>query len=119
MQTPIQVTFRDCDHSDAVEADILAKAEKLESFYGRATSCNVTVRAPHHHHHKGRLFHVTIELAMPGIGTVVSHDSGKNHAHEDVYVAVRDSFAAIQRQVKELADKRRSEERQAPKVEIG
>ena len=32
MQTPLQITFRDVDHSDAMETHIREKATKLESF---------------------------------------------------------------------------------------
>ena len=74
MQVPLQVSFRGIAHSDAVEADIRGRAEKLEQFYGRITSNRVIVETPHGHHHTGKLYHVRIDLTVPGGEIVVGRD---------------------------------------------
>ena len=43
MQIPVEVTFRDMPHWDAVEQDILDRAERLERFYDKITSCRVVI----------------------------------------------------------------------------
>jgi ribosome-associated translation inhibitor RaiA/cold shock CspA family protein len=101
MQVPLQVTFRGIAPSDAVEADIRARAEKLEQFYDRITSNRVTVEAPHRHHHKGNLYRVCVDLTVPGGEIVVGRDPEEHHAHEDVYVAIRDAFDAARRQLED------------------
>jgi len=53
MQIPVQVTFRNMDPSEAVEANVRGKAEKLERFFDRVVSCRVVVESPHRRHHKG------------------------------------------------------------------
>ncbi|MEQ8355913.1 MAG: HPF/RaiA family ribosome-associated protein [Kiloniellaceae bacterium] len=97
MQSPLEVSFHNMDHSDAVEARVREKAAKLEQFFDRMTSCRVMVEAANRKHAKGHLFHVHIEVGVPGKQVVVDRHSGKNHAHEDVYVAVRDAFNAARR----------------------
>ncbi len=102
-EVPIQVTFRNMDRSDAVEARIQEKVDKLERYFGRLISCNVVVEASHRQHHKGNLYDVKIHLAVPGKDLVVNRAGPKNHAHEDVYVAVRDAFDAASRQLEDHA----------------
>lgn len=101
MQLPLQITFRHMDSSAAVEARIREEAEKLDQFCDQIMSCRVVVESPHEHHHQGRLYHVSIDLKVPNRELVVSHGHKKDHAHEDVYVAVRDAFNEMQRQLQD------------------
>lgn len=101
MDIPLQVSFRNMDHSDAVEAKVRERAVKLEKFFGHLTSCRVMVEAPDRHHRKGKLFHVRIDLGVPGKELVVSRHPKSKQAHEDVYVAVRDAFDAARRQLED------------------
>jgi len=100
MQTPAKISFRNFEHSDAVEARVLEKIAKLETFYDRIVGCSVVVEAPHRHHTKGKLYHVHIMLTLPGGELSVNRDPHDDHGHEDVYVAIRDAFEAARRQLK-------------------
>ena len=100
MQVPAQITFKDIDHSDAIEARVREKIAKLETYTDRITSCRVVIAAPHRHHNKGKIYDVRIDLTLPGEEIAVAHEGPENHAHEDVYVAIRDSFEAARRQLK-------------------
>jgi len=91
-----------------VEASIHEKAAKLDQFYDQIMSCRVIVEAPHGHHHKGNLCRVRIDLTVPDgelLATCEHHH--KDHSHEDVYVAIRDAFDAMKRQLEDYARKRR------------
>ena len=103
MQIPLQITFHDLPPSDAIEAQIRQKVEKLNRFYDRIISCRVVVEAPHRHHHQGNIYHVRIDLTVPQGELVINRNSSQNHAHEDLYVAIRDAFAAAQRRLKSYA----------------
>jgi len=109
MQLPLKINFRNMSPSPAIEAVIREKAAKLERFHDRIMSCTVTVIAPHRHHHKGKLFQVHIDLTVPNGEIVVSRDNHEDHAHEDVYVAIRDAFDAARRQLEDFARKQRGE----------
>ena len=117
MQRPIQITFKDIAHSEAVETHIREKAAKLETFYPGIIGCHVTVELPHKHQHQGKLHNVRIDIKVPGSEIVVNRDK-----HEDIYVALRDAFDAAKRQVEEFGrkqrgDVKRHEERRQPAEE--
>ena len=101
MEQPLQVTFRNMDPSSAVEDAVRERVAKLEELSDRIQYCRVVVEAPHRRHHQGTLYHVRVELRMPGDELVVRRDSDADHAHEDVYVAVRDAFDAARRRLQD------------------
>lgn len=109
MQLPLQITFRDMESSEALEADIRERVEKLDQFYDRIMGCSVVVEMHHKHHHQGKLFHVRIDLTVPGKELVVSREQDQDHAHEDVYVAMRDAFSAMRRQLENFARQQRQD----------
>ena len=109
MPIPLQVTFRKMLPSPFVRERIRERAEKLEQFHNRVTGCRVVVEAPHRRHHKGKLFAIAVEVKVPG-GTLTSHrNPGQCHEHEDVYVALRDAFDSIERQLEDFARRKRGE----------
>ena len=109
MAIPLQVTFRKMLPSPFVRERIRERADKLWQFYDRVTGCRVVVEAPHRHHHKGKLFAIAVEVTVPG-ATLASHrHPGQRHEHEDIYVALRDSFDSIERQVEDFIRRKRGE----------
>jgi len=107
MQIPLQITFRDMDPSPAIDERIRQQAMKLEQFHERISGCRVVVEASHRRHRKGKIYHVRIDLTVPGAELVISRDRELDHAHEDVYVAIRDAFDAARRQLADTAPERR------------
>ncbi len=99
MQLPMQIVFRNMARSEALEARIHKEAEKIERFFDRITSCRVVVEAAHKHHQQGNLYHVRIDVTVPNGELVASRQPHDNQAHEDAYVAVRDAFNAMRRQL--------------------
>ena len=109
MKLPLQVVFRNMEPSATVEAKIRERAEQLERIYNHIMSCRVLVEAHHKHHHSGNLYHARIDLKVPDAEIVASRDPGEHHAHEDVYVAVRDAFDAVRRQLEDYARRQRGQ----------
>lgn len=108
MQTPLQITFEGMPPSDFARARVEREAERLERFFGRMTSCRVVVEAPDRHKNKGGLFGVRIHITLPGEREIaVARHPAQHHAHEDVYVAIRDAFAAARRQLQDEARRMR------------
>ena len=99
------ISFKGMEPSPAVEADIRQRVEHLEKFHDRIVACRVVVNAPHKHGHKGKLYHVHIDLSVPGGSIFVNREAGFDHAHEDIYVALRDAFDAAQRQLEDYVRK--------------
>jgi ribosomal subunit interface protein len=112
LQTPLQITWRGISRSEALEADIEARAEKLEEFFDQIISCHVTVEKSHGRHRKGNLYSIHLDLKVPDKEIVVTREPAENHAHEDMYVAIRDAFHAARRQLQDYARIRRGEVKQ-------
>ena len=100
-----EIVFRHVDHSPAIEEAIASRIERLERYYRNIHGCTVVVDAPHRHQHKGHAYTVSIDLVVPGSELVVSGNGAqRNPAHQDVYVAIRDAFNAMERQLKAFAE---------------
>lgn len=102
MLVPLQITFRNFPSSPAVEEAVRERMDKLERLFPRIASCRVVIESPHNHRRRGNHFHVRIDLSVPGKELVARRDP-PNDAHDDVYVAVRDAFEAMRRQVEAYA----------------
>jgi ribosomal subunit interface protein len=114
MSIPLQISFRNMDPSPAVEARIRKKAAKLERFHDRIIGCTVVVEAPHRHQHKGKLYSVRVDISVPGKEVVVDRAKPGDHAHEDVYIAIRDAFSAATRKLEDQARKMRGDVKTHP-----
>jgi ribosomal subunit interface protein len=107
MQIPMQVSFRSMERSAAIEAKVRERAQKLDHYYDRIMACRVVIEAPHRRHHQGKLYHVRIDVTVPGGELLATREPAQHHAYEDVYVAIRDAFDAVQRQLEEYARQQR------------
>ena len=115
MQIPVDITFKELERSDALETRIREWVDKLERIYDRIVRCEVMIETPHRHHRQGRQFHVRVRLTVPGGEIVASHDPGPDETHEDAYVAIRDAFTAVRRQLEDHVRKTlKRGERRAP-----
>jgi len=115
MQMPLQIAFRNLDRSEAIEAKVRERAEKLDEYYDHIMSCRVTVEALHKHHLHGNHYHVRVDVTVPGGERVATREPDEHHAYTDVYVAIRDAFDAIRRQ---LEDYGRRQRRQVKEHEV-
>jgi ribosomal subunit interface protein len=106
---PLQVTFRNLPPSEALEAAIRERADRLSRFYPRIMSCRVAVEATSVRHTKGNVYRVRIDVTVPGAELVFGRDPSAPHAHEDAYVAIREAFDGIRRQLQDHARRQRGE----------
>lgn len=113
--------------SESVDARVREEVSKLETFYQGIISCRVVVELPHKHHKRGDLYHVRIDLTVPGAELVVKREpslqaglrqvdsekqskSAEAHsAHKDVYVVIRDAFKEARRQLQDFARRERGQ----------
>ena len=109
MKLPLQINFRNMEGSEAMKANIEERAGKLDQFCDQIMGCRVMVEAQHRHHQAGNLYHVRIDITVPGKELVVSREPHEHHSHTDAYVAIRDAFNAARRQLENYARQRRQE----------
>ncbi len=86
---------------DAIHALVSREIERLEGWSTDIVGARAVVELPHRTHRKGNLYHVAIELSIPGRDVIVWRDPEKHHAHEEPGVAIRDAFRAARRQLEE------------------
>ena len=104
MRVPLQIAVLNLPHSAALEARVRKMADKLEKFHPRIVSCRVSIEELRRHRSRGRLFHVRVDLRIPGREIV------SNHRHDkDPYLALRDAFVALRRQLEDVARVSRGE----------
>ena len=119
MEQPLKLSFHGVEPTAAIEDRIRDRFARLERLHDGIVACHVTVEAPHRHHHKGTSFNVRIDLTVPhGEIVVGGRDSAHDHAHEDLYVAIRDSFDVARRLLQEHVRKQRGDVKShaAPRV---
>ena len=104
MKIPLQITSRNLDLTEAIESEIRQKAEKLDKFYKRIMRCRIVVESPQRQHHQGKLYNLHIYMTLPGAELIV-----KRAPHEDLYVAIRDSFDAVRRKLEDFARQQRGD----------
>jgi ribosomal subunit interface protein len=105
MINPIQIAFRGMSTSKALTAKIRRRADKLDRYHDGIVSCRVVIEQLHQRHQQGNLFHVRIEVGVPGAELVVGREHHDNHRGEDPWVAVNDAFDKMDRQLEDYGRK--------------
>src|SRR3989304_1803670 len=99
MKMPLQIAFRNFERSESVEAKIRERAEKLDKYCDHIMGCRVVVEEQHKHHQRGNHFHVRVDVTVPDGELIANREPDEHHAYTDVYVAIRDAFDAVRRQL--------------------
>jgi ribosome-associated translation inhibitor RaiA len=107
MLLPIQITWRGMEPSAALEGRVRALAQQLEKFSSKMIHCHVIIELPHKRGHQGHIYEVHIQVTVPGTELIAQYEHRELQSHEDPYVAVRDAFRAVRRQLQDYARKRR------------
>ena len=114
MRVPLQITVLNVPRSAALEARVRKMADKLEKFHARIVSCRVSIEELRRHRSSARLFHVRVDLRIPGKEIV------SNHRHDkDPYLALRDAFVSLRRQLEDVARVARGEVKRRGRAERG
>ncbi len=118
MTNEFQVVFHNIDQSDAIIDTVNKRIVKLERFCDQIITGRVVLDSPHNNHHKGKVYSVGLEIHTPNKEVRVNQEQHDNHAHEDLYVAIRDAFNAAERQLKSVAKKHRAPVPELPDTEM-
>lgn len=107
MNIPLEISYRRMEPSRFVEKKLYRRMAQLERLCDEIKRAHAVLSSPHKHKHQGNHYEVHIELHVPGTVLVVTRNTGTSDAHEDFYVAMRDAFDAIERQLTQWKEKRR------------
>ena len=109
MTNDFQIVFHNIDQSTSISDAVNKRISKLQRFCDRILACRVVLDSPHKYHHKGKVYSVGLEIHTPSKEVRVNQEQHDNHAHENLYVAIRDAFNAAERQLKAIDKKHRVE----------
>ena len=103
-----QVTLRNLRRSTALQGQILKLREHLERYHPHIVSCRVAIEDAGQGG-DGRQYGVQVTVHIPGreINVSRSHD-------RDIYVALKDAFDIVRRQLLEASGKRVGRPRRKP-----
>lgn len=125
MQLPPSITFRGVERSEDLEADILSRVRRLETFFRPIMACRVLVEFSERRHGSGNRYHVRIDLTVPEQEIVVKHEASRraearalglsklprpaepDPEHKHVRVAIREAFDVARRRLQDYARRRR------------
>ena len=93
---PVEIALRGIPASDALKRYIESEARKLDRAYDWIRSSQVVVEALGREQGRARTFAVRLIITLPGTEVVVNREHG-----EDVYMALRDAFAAARLQLED------------------
>jgi hypothetical protein len=120
MTRPVQVTVRNMGVSLALEQNVRARADWLDTFCPGIIGCRVVLDMPHRHRQHGRPVHVWIEVSLPGEDVIVNHEPADhaiprqkseevNDRHQDASAAIHDAFDVARRQLEDVARRQRGD----------
>jgi ribosomal subunit interface protein len=96
MKQPLEMRFLGMEPSPAIESVAQRKAGKLDQFRPDIMTCRVTVELKDKHHHQGKCFAVRVDVTVSG------HELSVGRVHDDdVYVALREAFDDMKRQLQD------------------
>lgn len=107
MLTPLEISFHGIERSEAVETRIHEKFKRLETQFDRITHARVAIEVPRRRTERPKLFHVRIEIGIPGHKPILAHyePPSEESGRSDIRVALREAFAVAQRQLSELTSR--------------
>jgi cold shock CspA family protein/ribosome-associated translation inhibitor RaiA len=127
MILPIQITFRKMAPSARAEGWIRQEGAKLDEFYNRIMACRVVVELPSRHRKFGSLYHIRIDLTVPGGELVVKREPSLhrsiqqkgerkiakhlevNAPHRELRQAIDDAFKEMGRRLQDYARRQRGD----------
>lgn len=104
---PVQIVYRGMEKDPTIDRLVRRKASWLGRYFPRLMGCRIMVEAPHRHSRTGFLYHVRLDLTIPGGEIVVRRDPPEHAAHEELSVAITDAFNAARRRLMDEARRRR------------
>ncbi|MGZ6290208.1 MAG: HPF/RaiA family ribosome-associated protein [Bdellovibrionota bacterium] len=105
----LQIISRDFRLTPALRTYIRKYADKLETFNERILRCEVTISAPHRNKRKGKIYHVSIRVQVPGPDVVVNREAEEDPSHQDLRLAIHDAFRVLDRRLEDQVRKLRGD----------
>jgi ribosomal subunit interface protein len=106
MKVPVEISYREIDKTEAIDALIHEKLAKLEKFCDHISSCHIAIEKIHDHPKSGSPYRVRLDITVPPgheIAAVSNPDEGNQY--KPLEAVIRDAFEAARRQLVKLNEK--------------
>lgn len=106
----LNVTYRDVEKTDALDALVHEKAEKLDEVCDHIMGCHIAIEQDHKNPSSGSPYRVRIDLTVPpGHELAVDKSPNEGVQYQPLESVIRDAFDAARRQLAELVERQRNE----------
>ena len=109
MTMPIEISFHGIPVSPALRDSVTRRIRKMQRLAPDITGFRVVVELEERRHSQGNGYRVHARLLLPGGDIDAGGSPAAGTAHEDPYVAVRDTFDALKRRLEERLRRRRGD----------
>ncbi len=116
---PLKVDYKNFEEHLELNPIIEEQVERLEKYFDRITSCHVVVSKPHNRHQNGHVYHVHIDLHIPGSVIAVTREPERDERHDDIGIAIRDAFKTCKRKLQDYTDRLRHDVKSHERAKIG
>ncbi|MGF1497016.1 MAG: HPF/RaiA family ribosome-associated protein [Elainellaceae cyanobacterium] len=119
MQVPLQVSYRGVEKTDALDALIQEKVDKLEDACSQLNSCRVSIEKAHVHPDSGSPYRVRIDMTVPPSHELAAVKSpGEATQYVPLEAVIREAFDAARRQLVEINRREQEEVKRHPDQEM-
>lgn len=103
MKVPPEITYRDVEKSEAIDALVQEKIAKLERVCDYVSSCHIAIEKINDRPRSGSPYRVRIDLTVPpGHELVADSNPSGDTQYVELDTVIRNAFSMAERQLKEL-----------------
>jgi len=120
MRIPVDITYRNIQKTDALEALIQDKLNKLDEVCDHIMGCHIAIEQVHTHPNSGSPYRVRIDMTVPPqheLAVVKSPNEGVQY--DSLEGVIRDAFDAARKQLKKLNDQQNQKVKYHPEQAVG
>ncbi|WP_392407230.1 HPF/RaiA family ribosome-associated protein [Chlorogloeopsis fritschii] len=112
MKVPPEITYRNLEKTDAIDALVHEKIAKLEQVCNYISSCHIAIEKIHDRPRAGSPYRVRIDMTVPpGHELVAESNPPDVNQYPPLESVIRDAFNAVVRQLKKLSEQQHEYDR--------
>ncbi|TFI51827.1 HPF/RaiA family ribosome-associated protein [Mastigocladus laminosus UU774] len=112
MKIPPEITYRNVEKTNAIDALVNEKIGKLEQVCNYLNSCHIVLEKVHDRPRSGSPYRVRIDMTVPpGHELVAESNPPDVNQYPPLEAVIRDAFQAATRQLRDLAEQQRESDK--------
>jgi cold shock CspA family protein/ribosome-associated translation inhibitor RaiA len=112
MKVPPEITYRNVEKTNSIDALVNEKIAKLEQVCNYISSCHIAIEKIHDRPRSGSPYRVRIDMTVPpGHELVAESNPPDVNQYPPLESVIRDAFSAATRQLRDLAKQQRESDK--------